>query len=106
AHAAVVRNIDVRGSEGVDAATVRNQVGIQPGQNVTSDDIDEAVKRLFATGLYSDVKVNVSGSTLVVQVSEHQIVNQVLFQGNKKVKDTQLANSIQLKPRSAFSSAQ
>ncbi|MGC4025795.1 MAG: outer membrane protein assembly factor BamA [Mesorhizobium sp.] len=106
AYAAVVRNIDVRGSEGIDASTVRNQIGIQPGQNVSSDDIDEAVKRLFATGLYSDVKVNISGSTLVVQVSEHQIVNQVLFQGNKKLKDAQLANAIQLKPRSAFSSAQ
>ncbi|MBX3598451.1 MAG: outer membrane protein assembly factor BamA [Rhizobiaceae bacterium] len=106
AHAAVVRNIDVRGSSGVDAATVRNQLGISTGQNISSDDIDEAVKRLFATVLYSDVKVNLSGSTLVVQVSQHQIVNQVLFQGNKKLKDAQLANAVELKPRSAFSSAQ
>ncbi|MCO5065656.1 MAG: outer membrane protein assembly factor BamA [Rhizobiaceae bacterium] len=106
AHAAVVRNIEVRGSAGIDASTVRSQIGIAPGQNVTSDEIDEAVKRLFATGLYSDVKINQSGSTLIVQVSEHQIVNQVLFQGNKKIKDAQLSNSVQTKPRSAFSSAQ
>ena len=35
--------------------------------------------------------INQSGSTLVVQVSEYQVVNQVLFQGNKKIKDAQLA---------------
>ncbi|TIT89098.1 MAG: outer membrane protein assembly factor BamA, partial [Mesorhizobium sp.] len=34
---------------------------------------------------------------------EYQIVNQVLFRGNKKLKDTQLALGIQLKPRGSFS---
>src|SRR5690606_9242795 len=40
-----------------------------------------------------------------VQVSELQVVNQVLFQGNKKIKDAQLSNAVQLKPRGAFSTA-
>ena len=41
----------------------------------------------------------------MVQVSEYQVVNQVLFQGNKKLKDAQLAGAVQLKPRGAFSQA-
>jgi outer membrane protein assembly factor BamA len=45
------------------------------------------------------------GSTLVVEVSELQVVNNVLFQGNKKIKDVELANAVQLKPRSPFSTA-
>ena len=48
------------------------------------------MKRLFATGLFSDVRINQSGSTLVVQVDEYSVVNQVLFQGNKKLKDAEL----------------
>ncbi|MBL8583709.1 MAG: outer membrane protein assembly factor BamA, partial [Rhizobiaceae bacterium] len=76
-----------------------------PGQNFSSDDIDEAVKRLFGTGLFSDVSINQVGSSLVVQVQEYQVVNQVLFQGNKKLKDSQLANIVQLKPRGTFSAA-
>ena len=40
-----------------------------------------------------------SGSTLVVQVDEYSVVNQVLFQGNKKLKDAELAGAVQLKPR-------
>jgi outer membrane protein insertion porin family len=105
AQAAVVSRIDVRGNQRVDAETVRSYVGISPGQSFSSDDVDEAVKKLFATGLFSDVRVNQVGSTLVVEVSELSVVNQVLFQGNKKIKDAALSNQVQLKPRGAFSTA-
>lgn len=105
AEAAVVSRIDVRGNQRVDAETIRSYVGIAPGQSFSSADIDEAVKRLFATGLFSDVRVNQSGGTLVVEVRELSVVNQVLFQGNKKIKDAALSAQVQLKPRGAFSTA-
>ena len=105
AQAAVVSSIDVQGNKRVDAETIRSYLGITPGQSFSNADIDEAVKRLFGTGMFSDVRINQSGSTLIVQVDEHSIVNQVLFQGNKKIKDAQLAQAVQLKPRAAFSNA-
>jgi outer membrane protein insertion porin family len=105
AEAAVVSSIDVRGNQRVDAETIRNYLSISPGRSFSNADIDEAVKRLFGTGLFSDVRINQVGSTLVVQVSEYQVVNQVLFQGNKKIKDAQLAGTVQLKPRGTFSPA-
>jgi outer membrane protein insertion porin family len=101
--AATVSQIEVRGNRRVDAETIRNQVGIRPGQNFTNADVNEAVKRLFDTGLFADVSITQSGSTLVVQVDEYSIVNQVLFQGNRKIKDQNLAQAVQLGPRQAFS---
>jgi outer membrane protein insertion porin family len=106
AHAAVVSSISVQGNQRVDAETIRGNIGIQPGRSFSAADIDEAVKRLFATGLFSDVRVTQSGGTLVVQVEEYPVVNQVLFQGNKKRKDADLARVVQLKPRGPFSQAQ
>ena len=106
AHAAVVSSISVRGNQRVDAETIRGNIGIQPRRSFSAADIDEAVKRLFATGLFSDVRVTQSGGTLVVQVEEYPVVNQVLFQGNKKRKDADLARVVQLKPRGPFSQAQ
>src|SRR5262245_42083601 len=105
ARAAVLSTIDVNGKQRVDEETIRSYIGITPGKSFSNSDIDEAVKRLFATGMFADVRINQVGSTLVVQVDEHAIVNQVLFQGNKKLKDAQLAGVVQLKPRSAFSNA-
>ena len=68
AEAAVVRSIDVQGNQRVDDETVRSYLGITPGKSFSNVDIDEAVKRLFATGMFSDVRINQVGSTLVVQV--------------------------------------
>lgn len=105
ADAAVVNRIEVRGNTRVDAETVRNYVDIRPGRNFGPADVDAAVKRLFATGLFSDVRISQSGSTLIVSVDEQAIVNQVLFQGNKKIKDADLTRHVQLQPRGAYSSA-
>ena len=105
AQAAVVSRIDVRGNERVDSETIRNYIGIRPGVSFSGSAIDDAVKRLFATGLFSDVQVNQRGSTLVVVVAEYAIVNQVIFQGNRKLKDAQLAAAVQLQPRGSFSNA-
>lgn len=101
----MVSRIEVRGNTRVDADTIRNYVSIKPGKSFSGGDIDEAVKGLFGTGLFSDVQINQVGSSLVITVSEYKVVNQVLFQGNKKIKDAQLTNVVQLKPRGSFSQA-
>ncbi|MGE0499880.1 MAG: outer membrane protein assembly factor BamA [Rhizobiaceae bacterium] len=103
AHAAVVSRIEVRGNRRVDYETIVNYVAIKPGVAFSGADIDEAVKRLFATGLFADVRITQAGGTLVVEVQENAVVNQVLFQGNKKIKDEQLSNIVQLKPRGTYS---
>lgn len=105
AEAAVVSRIDVRGNARVDAQTIRDNIEIRPGKAFSSADIDAAVKRLFAMGLFSDVRINQSGSTLVVTVSERSVVNNVLFQGNKKIKDPDLERAVQLKARSPYDAA-
>ena len=105
AEAAVASAISVRGNVRVSAATVADLIGFRAGKNYTAADTDEAVKRLFATGLFSDVDVVVSGRTLVVTVSELSIVNQVVFRGNRKLKDERLKGVVQLQPRGAFDQA-
>ncbi len=105
AEAAVVTWIEVKGNQRVDADTIRNYLNIKPGKSFSSSDIDGAVKALFGSGLFSDVRISQVGSTLVVYVSEYQVVNNVLFQGNKKLKDAQLGIAVQLKSRGSFSQA-
>ncbi|MER9167391.1 outer membrane protein assembly factor BamA [Mesorhizobium australicum] len=105
AEAAVVSRVEVSGNQRVDADTIRNYITIKPGKAFSSSDVDSAVKALFGTGLFSDVQINQVGSTLVVKVSEYKVVNQVLFQGNKKLKDNALQAAVQLKPRGTFSQA-
>lgn len=102
AEAAVISRVDVRGNSRVEASTVRGNLTIRPGASFNNNDIDESVKRLFATGLFSDVQISVSGSTLIVTVSENQIINQVVFNGNKKLKDEALKGVVQSRQLGAF----
>ncbi|TCD13209.1 outer membrane protein assembly factor BamA [Oricola cellulosilytica] len=102
ANAAVVQSISVRGNTRVASSTISEFVGFRAGKDYSAADLDEAVKRLFATGLFSDVHVTTSGPTLVVTVSELSIVNQVVFRGNRKLKDERLRAVVELQPRGAF----
>ncbi|MCX8997629.1 outer membrane protein assembly factor BamA [Rhizobiaceae bacterium BDR2-2] len=106
AHAAVVNRIDVRGAERVGAEAVRANLTIQPGRSFSNADIDESVKRLYATGYFSDVRISVSGGSLVVSVSENQLVNQVVFNGNRKIKDERLQAVVQTQALSPYSQNQ
>lgn len=103
AEAAVVRNISVRGAGRAGEETVRASLTIIPGKSFSNADIDQSIKRLYATGLFSDVRISVSGGTLVVVVNENQLLNQVVFNGNRKIKDDKLIGLVQSQPQGPYS---
>ncbi|WP_394112321.1 outer membrane protein assembly factor BamA [Xanthobacter wiegelii] len=97
--AAQSSSIVVEGNRRVDADTIRSYFGSGP---YTAAKIDEAWKALYATGLFSDVQVNQSGGRIIVRVSENEVINRVVFEGNKKIKDEVLEGEVQSKPRAPF----
>ncbi len=103
AEAAVVRSIQVRGADRVSADTVRANISIKPGQNFSNADIDESVRRLYATGYFSDVRISVSGGALVVVVNENQLINAVVINGNRKIKDDKLEAVLRSRPLGPYS---
>ncbi|WP_455479854.1 outer membrane protein assembly factor BamA [Bartonella sp. B23] len=102
--ASVVRSIEVRGNKFVSTQAVRDNLGIKAGQNFSGGDVDAAVKQLFGLGLFYDVKINQVNDRLIVFVKEYEVVNQVLFQGNKSLKDNDLKRFISLRPNEPFNS--
>lgn len=106
AEAAVIQRVDVRGASRVGAEAVRSNITIVPGKSFSNTDIDDSVKQLYGTGYFSDVKISVSGGTLVVNVQEAQLVNQVVFNGNRKIKDDKLAAVVQTHAAGPYSDAQ
>jgi outer membrane protein insertion porin family len=90
--------ISVEGNRRVEADTIRTYF-----RGGSAQDIDEALKSLYATGLFSDVRINHSGNRLIVTVVENPVINRVAFEGNKKAKDEQLKTEVQSKPRGTLS---
>lgn len=96
-------SIVVEGNRRVEADTIRSYFKPGPGGRLDSGRIDDALKALYETGLFQDVKINQVGGRVVVTVVENQVIGRVAFEGNKKVKDDQLSAEIQSKPRGTFS---
>ena len=98
-----VNSMVVEGNRRVEAATIRSYFKAGPGGQLGPGEIDEGIKALYATGLFSDVRINRSGGRLVVTVAENPVINRVAFEGNKKAKDAQLETEVQSKPRGTLS---
>ena len=98
----VVREIEVRGNQRIEADTVRSYMLLQPGDAFDADRLDRSLKSLYATGLFRDVRIARDGGRVVVEVAENPIVNRVAFEGNRKISDDVLRGEVQLRSRSVY----
>jgi outer membrane protein insertion porin family len=101
----VIQRITVSGTQRVEPGTVLTYVNIREGDAYDPANVDTALKALFGTGLFSDVKINFNNGTLAIQVVENPILNQVVFEGNDKVSTKDLTKEVQIKPRETFTRA-
>jgi outer membrane protein insertion porin family len=95
--------IVVEGNRRVEAETIRSYFRLNPGERLDNYKIDQAIKALYATGLFQDIHINQTGGRLVITVIENPVINRVAFEGNKKLKDDQLASELQSKSRGTLS---
>jgi outer membrane protein insertion porin family len=102
-----IQHIVVSGTQRVEESTVLTYITVREGDPYTPADIDQALKTLYATGLFSDVKINFepASATLDIAVVENPIINQVVFEGNSKVSNKDLTKEVQIKPRAVFTRA-
>ncbi len=105
APARVIQHITVAGTQRVEPGTVLTYVNIREGDSYDPALVDQALKSLFGTGLFSDVKISFNNGTLAIRVVENPIVNQVVFEGNDKVSTKDLTKEVQIKPRGTFTRA-
>ncbi len=98
----VIGRITLQGNERIDSETILSYLPLAVGDTVDPAKIDTALKALFRTDLFSDVKIELQGSDLVVMVVENPVINQVLFEGNSNIKTDKLQDEIQIRPRGVF----
>ncbi|HPF22142.1 MAG: outer membrane protein assembly factor BamA [Hyphomonas sp.] len=100
-----IRSIVVEGNKRIEARTVQSYLLLEPGDTFDANRIDLSLKTLFATNLFADVSIDRRGDDLVVRVVENPIINRVIFEGNKALKEDKLKEEIQAEPRGIFTAA-
>jgi len=95
----------VEGNRRVEADTIRSYFKVAPGERIDAAKIDSALKALYASGLFQDIRISQQGARLIVTVVEAPVIDRLAFEGNTKIKDEQLQQEIQSKTRGTLSRA-
>jgi outer membrane protein insertion porin family len=90
-----IGDIRVEGIQRTDAGTVFNYLPIKVGDTVNKARASEAVKALFSTGFFNDVRLQRSGNVLVILVQERPAIAQVDVSGSKEFPADQLKEGLQ-----------
>lgn len=101
----VITSVQIQGNVRAEPESIRSHLQLKEGQPFDPAAADRSLKALFGTGLFSDVVIEMQGSTLVVKVIENPIINRVAFEGNRKIEDDKLRDEIQSRPRQVFTRA-
>ena len=100
-----VDRIVVRGNERIEASTVISYLPVQVGTQVTEAQVGEAISALGQSGLFATETITIEGTDLIVEVVENPIINRVIFEGEKALKEDKLSDEVSVKPRGIFTRA-
>ena len=80
----VVKDIRVEGVQRTEAGTVFSYLPIKVGDTIDDEKVAAAVKALFATGFFRDVRLEVQDGVVLVVVQERPTISKVDLSGNKE----------------------
>ena len=98
-----IQSITVVGTQRLESDTVRSYIRLRTGQPWTQVAADQALKDLYATELFADVAVRNNAGAVVIEVRENPVVNRIILEGNKRIKNDKIEPEIKLAPRQIYS---
>ena len=101
-----ITTVEVVGNRTVGAELIRSHLRAGRAGNISAAQIDEALKSLFATGLFADVRIDRKGAKLLISVKENPVIANIAFQGNVNADKSKLEPLLGLKAQRALHGGQ
>jgi outer membrane protein insertion porin family len=89
-----VSDIRIEGLQRISAGTVFTYLPVERGDTLDSGTAAEAIRALYHTGFFEDVRLERQGDILVVVVVERPAINKLTLQGNKDIKTEDLTKGL------------
>lgn len=102
ARTSTIRSITVVGAERLEASTILSYIRLRVGQEYTATAADEAIKDLSATELFANYSIRNDDGNVVINVTENPVINRIVLEGNKRLKNEKIVPEIKLAPRQIF----
>jgi outer membrane protein insertion porin family len=90
----VVKDIRIEGIQRTEAGTVFNYLPVRVGDTFTDEQSTAAIKALYATGFFKDVRIEAEGNVLVVLLEERPAIASVEISGTKEFEKDVLIKSL------------
>jgi outer membrane protein insertion porin family len=98
-----IKSLRVEGSQRIEAETVLSYTKLRVGQSFSNETLDQAIKDLYASDLFADVSIGGAASgDVVLRIRENPVINRVMLEGNKRLKEDKIKKEIKLAPRQIF----
>mgnify|MGYP003641265464 CR=1 FL=1 len=100
--AAPVKAINITGQQRLESDTILSYTKLRVGQPYTRETLDQALRDLFETELFADVQIRDDNGTLTIEVKENPVINRIVLEGNKRLKEDKIRPEIKLAPRQIY----
>ena len=90
----VIKDIRVEGIQRTEAGTVFSYLPVKVGEKLDDEKAAAAIKALYGTGFFKDVRLEVEGEVLIVMVQERPAISQIDFVGLKEFDKKQLVDGL------------
>ncbi|MDV5823015.1 outer membrane protein assembly factor BamA [Sphingobium naphthae] len=97
-----IRAITVTGTQRLEPDTVLSYTKLRMGQPFSQESLDQALRDLYETELFADVQIRNDNGALTVEVKENPVINRIVLEGNKRLKDDKIRPEIKLAPRQIY----
>ena len=98
--------VQVEGNQRIQTSTIVAYTGIERGETVSAGQLNDAYQHILDSGVFETVELVPRGNTLVIKVTEFATINQISFEGNRRLKDDDLVGLIESSPRRVFNPSQ
>ena len=100
--AGTISSVTVAGTQRLEPDTVLSYTKLRVGQPYTQESLDQALRDLYETELFADVQIRNDNGALTVEVKENPVINRIVLEGNKRLKEDKIRPEIKLAPRQIY----
>jgi outer membrane protein insertion porin family len=100
--AQTISAISVEGSQRLEPETILSYTKLRVGGSYTRETLDAALRDLYETELFADVQIRDNAGVLTVTVKENPVINRIVLEGNKRLKEDKIRPEIKMAPREIY----
>lgn len=89
-----IKDIHIEGLQRTSPGTVFNYLPLEVGDTIDTYKAGDAIKTLFATGFFNDVRLERNDDILIIFVAERPSIDEIEIKGNKDIEKEQLLTAL------------